>query len=539
MALTTSFKALYFLLVMHSFWCYSCFPEDFPLYIGVVAPFAMIYIFNIIVFVLILLSICSRAATSECIQDALSGLILAVTFGIGWIFGILGTTSLPNTVRLACLYVFTILIGIQGLLTFVLRVLGQPEVLDELKELFHSLTDTVCGAAEDQVESAKEPNVEEQVDAAIDQSDTAFQNELVSVTEEFNETIETVIENRHTADDLGFKESGVPPPVTSQLLEPAIPSSPLMTLPGQQIQPSASQHSHGYYSHLGAAVYHQQASQKKDHDLHSRSQEFFIGERVLARNMRNGPQWLLGTVIGQRGQLSYLVQVADGVVWKRRVDSLRKTIDSPQEEEGDTVPDSKLVSSSPSHQDPCSPLPTMNVPELTLRGQQIQPSASQHSHGYYSHLGAAVYHQQAIASQKKDHDLHSRSQEFFIGERILARNMRNGPQWLLGTVIEQRGKLSYLVQVADGVVWKRRVDSLRKTINSPHEEEEDEVPDVDDSKLVSSSPSHQDPLSPIPTVNVPELVLPGQQIQPIMQTAIVFENPQFDCGEDSADNADS
>ena len=48
--------------------------------------------------------------------------------------------------------------------------------------------------------------------------------------------------------------------------------------------------------------------------------------------------------------------------------------------------------------------------------------------------------------------------------------MRNDPRWLLRTIVERRGPLSYLVQVANGVVWKRHVDHLRKTIDSPQKE---------------------------------------------------------------------
>ena len=94
---------------------------------------------------------------------------------------------------------------------------------------------------------------------------------------------------------------------------------------------------------LGVAVSQKQAEQKKYHDLHSRNRNFFIGERVLVRNMRNDPHWLLGTIVERRGPLSYLVQVANGVVWKRHVDHLRKTIDSPQEEV--TVPE--IIDESP------------------------------------------------------------------------------------------------------------------------------------------------------------------------------------------------
>ena len=93
-------------------------------------------------------------------------------------------------------------------------------------------------------------------------------------------------------------------------------------------------------------------------------------------------------------------------------------------------------------------------------------------------LGAAV--SQKHACQKKNHDLHSHSRDFFVGERVLVRNMR--------PVVEHRGSRSYLVQVANGVVWRRHVDHLRQTIDSSQEEEETAVPDtnVDDSRLPPS-----------------------------------------------------
>ena len=70
--------------------------------------------------------------------------------------------------------------------------------------------------------------------------------------------------------------------------------------------------------------------------------------------------------------------------------------------------------------------------------------------------------------------------------------MRNDPRWLLGTIVERRGPLSYLVQVANGVVWKRHVDHLRKTIDSPQEEVT--VPEIIDESPTAS------PLQDPPTV---------------------------------------
>ena len=77
---------------------------------------------------------------SEFRRNALIGLILAVTFGLGWIFGLLGTTSLPDAVRLPSVYLFTILVGTQGLLIFVLRVLRSNDVRNEWKKWFYTLT---------------------------------------------------------------------------------------------------------------------------------------------------------------------------------------------------------------------------------------------------------------------------------------------------------------------------------------------------------------------------------------------------------------
>ena len=94
-------------------------------------------------------------------------------------------------------------------------------------------------------------------------------------------------------------------------------------------------------------VFQKQAKQKKDHDCHTRQREFFIGQRVLTRNMRDGPRWLLGTIVERRGPLTYLVQVASGAIWKRHVDHLLESVDSPQEEHTTSVPEELPRPSSP------------------------------------------------------------------------------------------------------------------------------------------------------------------------------------------------
>ena len=117
-------------------------------------------------------------------------------------------------------------------------------------------------------------------------------------------------------------------------------------------------------------------------------------------------------------------------------------------------------------------------------------------------LGVAVSQKQA--RQKKNHDLHSHSRDFHVGERVLVRNMR--------PIVEHRGPLSYLVQVANGVVWRRHVDHLRQTIDSPQEEEETAVPDtnVDDSRMPPSSLSDEDQSSSLPAVTLSLLMTYNQ-----------------------------
>ena len=42
-----------------------------------------------------------------------------------------------------------------------------------------------------------------------------------------------------------------------------------------------------------------------------------IGQRVMVRNLRPGPTWIPGTIVGRNGPLSYVVRVKGEQVWKR------------------------------------------------------------------------------------------------------------------------------------------------------------------------------------------------------------------------------
>ena len=66
------------------------------------------------------------------------------------------------------------------------------------------------------------------------------------------------------------------------------------------------------------------------------------------------------------------------------------------------------------------------------------------------------------ASQKQHHDKKSREQHFQVGQSVLVENNRPEPKWVVGTVLEKLGDVSYRVQVGTQV-WKRHVDQLLQT----------------------------------------------------------------------------
>ena len=73
------------------------------------------------------------------------------------------------------------------------------------------------------------------------------------------------------------------------------------------------------------------------------------------------------------------------------------------------------------------------------------------------------------ADQKISHDQRSRNRELKIGQRVMVRNLRPGPTWIPGTIIES-GPLSYVVQVKGEQVWKRHTEQLQEVGDTPVED---------------------------------------------------------------------
>ena len=65
------------------------------------------------------------------------------------------------------------------------------------------------------------------------------------------------------------------------------------------------------------------------------------------------------------------------------------------------------------------------------------------------------------ATQKSSHDRRAHDREFVVGDRVCARNLRTGPEWVLSTVVEVLGPVSYIIETDEGLRWKRHANQLK------------------------------------------------------------------------------
>ena len=97
-------------------------------------------------------------------------------------------------------------------------------------------------------------------------------------------------------------------------------------------------------------VHEKQMQQKKYHDEHCHDRSYGVGQFVLVRNLRNGPNWVVGLVVTKLSPVTYEVKV-NGQVWKRHADQLMayrgeklpelvaSEVPLPEDSEGQTLPD--------------------------------------------------------------------------------------------------------------------------------------------------------------------------------------------------------
>ena len=67
-------------------------------------------------------------------------IILSVLFGLGWAFGLIGTSSLPEEVYVPAQYIFSIFVGLQGVLIFVFHGVRSRDARKEWKRWWYVIT---------------------------------------------------------------------------------------------------------------------------------------------------------------------------------------------------------------------------------------------------------------------------------------------------------------------------------------------------------------------------------------------------------------
>lgn len=125
------FKCLAFL--------FSCGPTQTPLYIGILIPFSVIYIFNYTIFFIIMISLLKKSAKNkfneakkknrkaEVKKQCRVAFTVSVLFGLGWGFGVLASQAIGVTaIRIMFNSVFTIFTVFQGFFIFLLYVVLSP-----------------------------------------------------------------------------------------------------------------------------------------------------------------------------------------------------------------------------------------------------------------------------------------------------------------------------------------------------------------------------------------------------------------------------
>ena len=112
-------------------------------------------------------------------------------------------------------------------------------------------------------------------------------------------------------------------------------------------------------------------------------------------------------------------------------------------------------------------------------------------------------------SQQQNKQIKQRGQVkvrvFTPGESVLERNYCSGPKWVPAIIIAQTGPVSYTVQTATDIVWRRHVDQLLQTSTPTQLSPEDcaDVPPV-------TSPTCQH--APVQSSSSPEPEVPDSQV---------------------------
>ena len=123
----------------------SCRVYGYSFWIGLLVPFGVIYVFNWIMYIGIIVSVLRRRNMKKEIgmkhqqwkENLVITITLSVLFGLGWVSGLLASTDIKvDYVRVPFEWVFTILNCLQGVVIFYVYCLRPPEIRRKLFSVF-------------------------------------------------------------------------------------------------------------------------------------------------------------------------------------------------------------------------------------------------------------------------------------------------------------------------------------------------------------------------------------------------------------------
>ena len=114
---------------------------------------------------------------------------------------------------------------------------------------------------------------------------------------------------------------------------------------------------------------------------------------------------------------------------------------------------------------------------------------------------------------------HAKSRDFEVQQKVMVRNLRSGPKWIPGVIVQKLGSVTYTVQVDGGERLKKHVDQIRRqgvggedTIEEfPGPEVVEELDDSEVEQLVREEVDVEDELNEDVLVENPGACYPSQQ----------------------------
>ena len=123
------------------FFLFSCRPIEWPFFFGLILPFLVVYLFDWIMFIIIMISICRHTRNKGTLKRSATGgisfrdlrrtvfvtMTLGAVLGLGWGFGLVATSSDVIALTFAFQVIFSIFVGSQGVLIFVFHGLRNED----------------------------------------------------------------------------------------------------------------------------------------------------------------------------------------------------------------------------------------------------------------------------------------------------------------------------------------------------------------------------------------------------------------------------